>query len=137
MRKTNSSMGCIKATTIVYLLFFILCPIIIGAAWSIYLYDKSSDNDSVVSAAIFLMLLFSTFVLLGAVVWYGAKWHVSRAVIVFFVLGALSAWLFTFASALTKDNYTYSGVSAILLATNFLPACYILQKKTVWKDIPL
>ena len=28
-------------------------------------------------------------------------------------------------------------MSAILLSTNFIPACYILQKKTVWKDIPL
>ncbi len=24
-----------------------------------------------------------------------------------------------------------------MLATNFIPACYILQKKTVWKDISL
>ena len=137
MRKTNSSLCCIKATTIVYLCFFFLCPIIIASAWSIYIYDKSSTNDGVISAAIFLMLIFSTFVLLGAVVWYGAKWHVSKAVIVFFALGAASAWLFTLIVALTKENYTYSGVSAILLATNFLPACYILHKKTIWKDIPL
>ena len=126
MRKTNSGIGCIKVTTIVYLLFFFLCPIIIATAWSVYIYDKSSTNDSVISAAIFLMLIFSTFILLGAVVWYGAKWHVSKAVIFFFALGSGSAWLFALSVALTEDNYTYSGVSAILLATNFLPACYIL-----------
>ena len=83
------------------------------------------------------MLMFSTFVLLGAIVWYGAKWHVSKTVVIFFALGAFSAWLFTLTVTLTNDNYTYSGVSAILLATNFIPACYILQKKTIWKDLPL
>ena len=137
MRKTKSSACCIKATVIVYLSFFVLCPIIIALAWSLYIKDQSSDDDGVITGAIFLMIMFSTFVLLGALVWYGAKWHVSKAVIALFSLGAFSAWLFVLSATLTKDNYTYSGVSAILFATNFLPACYILYKKTVWKDIPL
>ena len=137
MRKTNSSACCIKVTIIVYLSYFVVCPIIIALAWSFYIYDRSSDDDAVIAAAIFLMIMFSTFVLLGAVVWYGAKWHVSKAVIALFSLGAFSAWLFVLVVTLTKENYTYSGVSAILFATNFLPACYILYKKTVWKDIPL
>ena len=83
------------------------------------------------------MIMFSTFVILGGVVWYGAKWYVSKIVIICFALGASFAWLFTFAVTLTNDNYTYSGVSAIILATNFIPACYISQKKTIWKDLPL
>lgn len=138
MRKTNSSSGCIKVTVIVYLIYFLVCPIIIALAWSFYIYDKTSgEDDAVIAAAIFLMIMFSTFVILGMVFWYGAKWHVSKAVIVFLSLGAFSAWLFTLTVSLTEKNYTYSGASAILLATNFIPACYILQKKTVWKDLPL
>ena len=137
MRKTNSSTCCIKTTTIIYLCYFIICPIIVALAWSLYIYDNSSTDDAVIAGAIFLMIMFSTFVLLGAVVWYGAKWYVSKAVFIFFFLGAFSAWLFTISVALSKDNYEFSGVSAILLSTNFVPACYILQKKTVWKDIPL
>ena len=137
MRKSNSSLCCIKVSTIIYLCYFILCPIIIALAWSLYLYAKIDDEDSVIAAAIFLMIIFSTFTILGCIVWYGAKWHVSKAVIVFFVLAGLSAWLFALSVTLTENNYSYSGVSAILLATNFVPACYILQKKTVWKDVPL
>ena len=137
MRKTNSSTCCIKTTTICYLCYFIVCPIIIALAWSLYIYDKSSEDDGVIAGAIFLMIMFSTFVILGSIVWYGSKWFVSKAVVTFFALGAFSAWLFTLSVTLTDDNYTYSGVSAILLASNFIPACYILQKKTVWKDIPL
>jgi len=137
MRKSDPSLCCIKTTTILYLLYFLLCPIIIALAWSVYIYDKSSEDDNVIAGAIFLMIMFSTFVLLGAVIWYGAKWFVSKAVVVFFGLGAFSAWLFTLTVALTEENYTFQGMSAILLSTNFIPACYILQKKTVWKDIPL
>ena len=137
MRKTNPSLCCIKTTTILYLAYFLVCPIIIAMAWSIYIYDKSSEDDNVIAGAIFLMIMFSTFILLGAVQWYGAKWFVSKAVIVFLALGAFSAWLFTLIVALTEENYTFQGMSAILLSTNFIPACYILQKKTVWKDIPL
>lgn len=137
MRKSNSSLCCIKVSTIIYLCYFILCPIIIALAWSLYLYAKIDDEDSVIAAAIFLMIIFSTFTILGCIVWYGAKWHVSKAVIIFFVLAGLSAWLFALSVTLTENNYSYSGVSAILLATNFVPACYILQKKTVWKDVPL
>ena len=137
MRKTNSSSCCIITTTIFYLCFFILCPIIIALAWSLYIYDKSSDDDAVIAAAIFLMLMFSTFVALGSVVWYGAKWHMSRSVIFFLSIGAFAAWVFTLSVAVTNENYSYSGASAILLATNFLPACYMLHKKTIWKDIPL
>lgn len=81
--------------------------------------------------------MFSTFFILGFVVWYGAKWNMSRAVAIFLSLGAFSAWLFTMTVSLESNNYTYSGASAILLSTNFIPACYILQKKTVWKDVPL
>lgn len=137
MRKTDSSSGCIKATTIVYLCYFLIVPILIALAWSLYIYKQSSEDDAVIAAAIFLMIMFSTFVLLASVIWHGAKWYVSNSVIVFYALGAGSAWLFTLSVSMTNDNYTYSGVSAILLATNFLPACYMLQKKTVWKDIPL
>ena len=137
MRKSNPSLCCIKTTTIMYLLFFILCPIIIALAWSLYIYEKSSEDDAVIAAAIFLMVMFSTFVLLGSVIWYGAKWFVSKGVIIFFGLGAFAAWVFTLTVALTNANYSFQGVSAILLSTNFIPACYILQKKTVWKDIPL
>ena len=126
MRKSNSSMCCIKVTTIIYLCFFLLCPIIIALAWSLYIYEKTSDEDSIIAAAIFLMIIFSTFTILGVTVWYGAKWHVSKAVIIFFSLAAFSAWLFTLSVTLTENNYSYSGVSAILLATNFIPACYIL-----------
>ena len=137
MRKSNSSSCCIITTTILYLCFFILCPILIALAWSLYIYDKSSSNDAVIASAIFLMLMFSTFIALGSVVWYGAKWHMGRPVIFFLALGAFSAWVFTLSVAVTNENYTYSGASAILLATNFLPACYMLHKKTIWKDIPL
>lgn len=137
MRKTGSSIGCMKFTVVVYLAFFMLCPIIIAIAWSIRIYQGTHDNDGVIASAIFLMLMFSTFVILGGLVWYGNKWHVSKAVVIFFALGAFAAWLFTLVVSLTKENYTYSGVSAILLATNFLPACYILHKRTVWKDVPL
>ena len=114
-----------------------MCPIIIALAWSLHFYSKSEDQDPVIAAAIFLMLMFSTFILLGALIWYGNKWYVSNVVIVFFALGAFSAWLFTLTVSLTNDNYTYSGVSAIIFSTNFLPACYILYKKTIWKDVPL
>lgn len=107
MRKNNSSTGCIKVTTIFYLAYFIVCPIIIALAWSLYIYDKSSEDDNVIAGAIFLMIMFSTFVLLGAVIWYGAKWHVSKAVMICFGLGAFSAWLFTLTVALTKENYTF------------------------------
>lgn len=107
MRKTNSSMCCIKTTTVFYLAYFLVCPIIIALAWSLYIYDKSSEDDNVIAGAIFLMIMFSTFVLLGAVVWYGAKWHVSKAVMIFLGLGGFSAWLFTITVALTKENYTF------------------------------
>ena len=141
MRKTDSSNCCIKTTTILYLCYFLLCPTIIALAWSLYIYDRNTgedgNDDSVIAAAIFLMITFSTSVLLGAAIWYGAKWNQSKFVIFLFGLGAFSAWLFTLVVALTEENYTYSGVSAILLATNFMPACYILYKKTVWKDVPL
>ena len=138
MRKTDSSTSCIKVTVIAYLIYFLVCPIIIALAWSFYIYDKTSgEDDAVIAAAIFLMIMFSTFVILGSVVWYGAKWYVSKTVIVLLSLSAISAWLFTLTVSLTENNYTYSGASAILLATNFIPACYVLQKKTVWKDVPL
>ena len=137
MRKFNLSICCIKTTTIVYLCYFFLCPIIIALGWSMSIYESSSEDDGVIAGAIFVMLMFSTFVLLASVVWHGAKWHVSKAVIVFYALGACSVWLFTLTVSMRDDNYTYSGASAIVLATNFLPACYILQKKTVWNDIPL
>ena len=137
MRKSNNSNCCIATTTIIYLGFLLLCPILIALAWSLYIYDKSTHDDSVIAAAIFLMLMFSTFIALGMLVWYGAKWHVSKAVVIFLALGAFAAWVFTLSVALTNENYTYSGASAILLATNFLPACYILHKKTIWKDLPL
>ena len=137
MRKSDSSTCCMKTTVIVYLCYFLICPIIIALAWSFYIYDKTSDSDGIIAGSIFLMIMFSTFVLLGTVVWYGAKWHLSRAAKVFLSLGAFSAWVFTLSLSLTKDHYTYSGASAILLATNFIPACYILQKKTVWKDVPI
>lgn len=39
MRKSDSSTCCIKTTTIVYICFFIICPIIIALAWSFYIYD--------------------------------------------------------------------------------------------------
>jgi len=137
MRKSNPTICCMNTTIVVYLVYFLLCPIIIALAWSLAFYSKSEDNDAVIAAAIFLMLMFSTFIILGALIWYGNKWYVSKVVVVFFALGTSSAWLFTLIVSLTDENYTYSGVSAILLSTNFLPACYILYKKTVWKDVPL
>ena len=137
MRKSNSTLCCIKTTTVFYFLFFLLCPIIIALAWSLYIYDKSSEDDDVIAAAIFLMIIFSTFTLLGGAIWFGGKWFVSKPVVAFLGLGVFSAWCFALTVALTPDNYSFQGVSAILLSTNFIPACYILQKKTVWKDIPL
>lgn len=137
MRKTNSSKTCIIVTIVFYLLYFLLCPIIIALAWALYIYGNSEQSDGVIAGAIFLMIIFSTFMIFGAVVWYGAKWHVSKAVVGFFATGVFAAWLFTIAVALTPDQYSFSGVSGIVWATNFVPACYILQKKTVWKDIPL
>ena len=138
MRKSNSSTCCMKTTVIVYLCYFLVCPIIIALAWSFYIYDKTSgEDDAVIAASIFLMIMFSTFMLLGSVVWYGAKWHLSLSVKIFLSLGAFAAWLFTVSISLSKKDYTYSGASAILLATNFIPACYILHKKTVWRDVPM
>ena len=138
MRRSNSSTCCMKTTVIVYLCYFLLCPIIIALAWSFYIYDKTSgEDDEVIAASIFLMTMFSTFVLLGSIVWYGAKWHVSLSVKILLSLGTFAAWLFTVTVSLTKKNYTYSGASAILLATNFIPACYILHKKMVWRDVPI
>lgn len=137
MRKTGSSITCMNVTLVFYLCFFMLCPIIIALAWSLDIYSGTQDNDGVIAASIFLMLIFSTFVILGSLVWYGNKWHVSKAVVILYALGAFAAWLFTLIVSLTNENYTYSGVSAIILATNFLPACYILHKRTVWKDVPL
>jgi hypothetical protein len=137
MRKSNPTVCCMNTTIIVYLLYFFLCPMIIALAWSLAFYKNSEDNDGVIAGAIFLMLMFSTFIILGALIWYGNKWYVSKVVIVFFGLGTFSAWLFTLTVSMTGDSYTYSGVSAILLSTNFIPACSILYKKTVWKDVPI
>ena len=122
---------------IFYLAFFVLCPIIIAFTWSYSIYSGAQDNGDVKATSIFLMLMFSTFIILGSLIWHSNKWQVSKFVMIFFGLGALSAWLFTIVVSLTDDNYTYTGFFAILLSTNFLPACYILNQLTIWKDIPL
>ena len=68
MRKFNLSICCIKTTTIVYLCYFFLCPIIIAFGWSMSIYESSSEDDGVIAGAIFVMLMFKGS---GSGLWLG------------------------------------------------------------------
>ena len=75
------------------------------------------------------MLSFST--------WYGAKWYLSKISGGLLFFAAIAGWGFALAILLLPEYTTYTGTSAILLSTNFMPLAYIIYKKNVNSDIPI
>ena len=84
-----------------------------------------------------MTVIVSTLVMLSFSTWYGARWYLGRLVGVLLIFAALAGWGFAVTILLLPSYFSYSGTSAILLSTNFLPAVYIIYKKNVNQDLPL
>ena len=123
-----------SVTCLLYLqlLFTMVVPVVIGIACGVKVGMRVSVNDGF---AISLGALFVVSVVLAFTTWYAAKWTLDRLTQVLLIVGSLACLTFAIFVSMQKGNHSYSGMSAILLAVNFAPACTIVYYKKQYNDI--
>ena len=77
--------------------------------------------------AIGLLVLTSFTTLLAFTQWYGSKWVLNLFSKSMFAISALLTWTFVLVVTCV-DEVSYTGMSSLIFALNFLPACYLLHE---------
>ena len=123
-----------------YLLFYFIwlfvVPIGFASAWGFSMKDQF-EEDPVPTISTAMTIIVSTAVMLSFSSWYGAQWNIGRLVGFLIIVAALGGWGFALSILVLQEYFSFTGVSSILLSTNFLSAVYIVYKKNVCLDIPL
>lgn len=135
LRSNQSAATTIQTLLIIFLVVIMLGPVLISVTWAVMLF--ANDKDIVNAVGVILMVLFSYTALLGVSQWYGAQWDLSRLSKVFLAIAGICGYFFALTVTVFPKTYSFSGATATLFSANFLPACYLVHKKTEWKDINL
>ena len=136
MRTKDYTSAKIKWLLTLYLFWLFGVPLIFAITWGLNM-TRKEEVDSVQAVSVTMTVVVSSLTLLSFSSWYGGKWHLSRFVGVLLILSCLAGWGFALTILLLPEYFSYSGTSAIMFSTNFLPAVYIIYKKNLNKDIPL
>ena len=136
LRRKGYEKTQITLILILYLLWLFAIPVVFAVIWGVGVRNYTTE-DPVQAASVTFTVIISTYVMLSFSTWYGAKWYLGRLSGTLLLLAIISGWGFALVILLIPDYFSYSGTSAILFTTNFLPLTYIIYKKNVNNDIPL